>query len=200
MFRYHNHELINMLHANRLIDVSGGRDRDNNNVHIWKPNGSPAQKWDVVYVDEFDKYQGRGPKRPLNGGFKTDEQFYIVSSMNRNMVLSLRGNRFVLATKKGSAGQLFSYDAKNQSIVSAEDPSKAVSIKNRGKGRQVVAEAPNTQWWQQFTLMKDGHIKNKRNVHIDVAGSRARNNSPIITNRRNNRRSQRWVIEYVFNL
>merc|ERR1712167_504871 len=110
-----------------------------------------------------------GPKRPMNGGFKTDEQFYIVSSMNRNKVLTLRGNTYVLATKNGGAGQRFSYDAKNQSIVSAEDPSKAVSIKNRGKNRHMGPEAPNTQWWQQFTLQKDGHIKNKRNLCIDVA-------------------------------
>lgn len=39
------------MYTNKVLDVAGGKDEEGNNVQIYKPNGSPAQKWRLVYID-----------------------------------------------------------------------------------------------------------------------------------------------------
>lgn len=178
-----------------MIDVQGGRDRDNNNVWVHRNNGSKAQKWDVVYLDEAAKYfDGRSV---MVGGFSTGKQFRILSSMNRNMALTLRGTGFVLATRDNSASQVFKYDQKVGNIVTHDDLNKALSIGNNGKSREVKLENNANDWWKNFVLERDGHLKNQRNVFIQVQGNRPRESAKIIVNRRTNNRSQKWIIEYL---
>jgi hypothetical protein len=38
---------------NKVLDVAGGRDKEANNVQVWKKNGTPAQRWKVVYEDKM---------------------------------------------------------------------------------------------------------------------------------------------------
>jgi hypothetical protein len=40
---------------NKVLDVAGGRDKEANNVQVWKKNGSKAQSWRLVYVKDAEK-------------------------------------------------------------------------------------------------------------------------------------------------
>jgi hypothetical protein len=51
MFKWNEQDgaFENMKQANRRLDVSGGKDEEGRNVQIHKKNGTPAQKWRLVY-------------------------------------------------------------------------------------------------------------------------------------------------------
>jgi hypothetical protein len=41
----------------KRLDVSGGRDEEGRNVQVYKKNGTPAQKWKLVYADKAEKFK-----------------------------------------------------------------------------------------------------------------------------------------------
>merc|ERR1711939_468963 len=55
-----------------VLDVSGGRDVEGRNVQVWRKNGTPAQRWRVVYLDTIKEEPW---KRPAFG--KTGREFAI---------------------------------------------------------------------------------------------------------------------------
>jgi hypothetical protein len=59
MFRYESPYLINEKN-NKVMDVSGGRDGENQNIIVWKKHGGLNQQWDLVYTDEWKGEPGKG--------------------------------------------------------------------------------------------------------------------------------------------
>jgi NADPH-dependent glutamate synthase beta subunit-like oxidoreductase len=49
MFKYQGAFVVN--ERGKVMDVSGGKDRENQNIHSWKKHGGLNQQWDIVYVD-----------------------------------------------------------------------------------------------------------------------------------------------------
>ena len=60
------------------MDVSGGKDYENQNIQVWNKHGKINQQWDIVYVDEYPEEPKKGE---LNSdfGLYVDRSFYIVS-------------------------------------------------------------------------------------------------------------------------
>jgi hypothetical protein len=61
----------------KVMDVSGGKDRDGSNIIVWNKHGKINQQWDIVYVDEWKTYK----KGELNEefGLYVERDFHIVS-------------------------------------------------------------------------------------------------------------------------
>jgi hypothetical protein len=74
------------------MDVSGGKDAENQNILIWNKHGKINQQWDLIYADEF-------PTEPKKGelnkdfGLYVERDFYIVTKMNSHRYLDLVNNR-----------------------------------------------------------------------------------------------------------
>jgi hypothetical protein len=63
----------------KVLDVAGGRDQEGNNVQAWKKNGSPAQKWSIIYADESKKTRTKGMNKVY--GFEINRPFFLRSKM-----------------------------------------------------------------------------------------------------------------------
>ena len=60
------------------MDVSGNRDAENQNIHMWNKHNGLNQQWDIVYVDEMPAEYKKGE---LNKefGLYVERPFYVVS-------------------------------------------------------------------------------------------------------------------------
>ena len=76
MFRYQGAFVVN--ERGKVMDVSGGKDYENQNIQVWNKHGKINQQWDIVYVDEYPEEPKKGE---LNSdfGLYVDRSFYIVS-------------------------------------------------------------------------------------------------------------------------
>jgi hypothetical protein len=67
------------IHTGKVLDVSGGKDREGQSVIVWKKTGGTNQRWTVRYVDQMKK------DKPVTGtgkeGFKYTSIFYIRSRL-----------------------------------------------------------------------------------------------------------------------
>jgi hypothetical protein len=61
MFKYIEGEgAFENIHNHKRLDVSGGRDEEGRNVQVHRKNGTPAQKWKVVYESDAEKIKTSG--------------------------------------------------------------------------------------------------------------------------------------------
>jgi hypothetical protein len=60
----------------KVMDVSGNRDKENQNIIVWKKHGGLNQQWDIVYADSW---KGEPTKGQLNReyGLYVQRTFYI---------------------------------------------------------------------------------------------------------------------------
>ena len=114
------------------MDVSGNRDAENQNIHMWKKHGGLNQQWDVIYVDEY-------PDEPKKGelnkdfGLYVDRTFHIVSEMNSHRYLDLINNRnMVIKTKNGRNTQEWWFDQASLTIKTRLN-NQSFDIQNSGK-------------------------------------------------------------------
>jgi hypothetical protein len=65
----------------KVVEVSAGKDVENQNIVVNNKNGKVEQKWKVIYVDEY-------PREPVKGelnkkfGLYVERPFYIISALN----------------------------------------------------------------------------------------------------------------------
>ena len=100
MFKYEGAFITNIKN-NKAMDVSGNRDRENQNIIVHGKHGGLNQQWDIVYVDEW---KGEPKKGEMNEefGFIVDEDFYIISDMPQHRYLqALNDRNLVVKTKNG---------------------------------------------------------------------------------------------------
>ena len=64
-------------------------DEEGNPVQVWGNNGSKAQKWQVLYLDEADKDRKKGFNKEF--GLHINRPFYIVSELPFNRVAEMLG-------------------------------------------------------------------------------------------------------------
>jgi hypothetical protein len=121
---------------NKVMDVSGGRDRENQNILVWGKHGKINQQWDLIYADAY-------PADPKKGEFNKDfgmyveRPFHVVSKMNSNRYLDLINNRnFVIKTPNGRNTQIWYFDQKSLTIKTKLN-NQSWDIKNAGRTRNM---------------------------------------------------------------
>jgi hypothetical protein len=74
------------------MDVSGGKDVENQNIISYKKHGGINQQWDVVYADEWKGEPGKGELNE-DFGLYVERDFYVVTQLASHRYLDLIENR-----------------------------------------------------------------------------------------------------------
>jgi membrane carboxypeptidase/penicillin-binding protein PbpC len=128
------------------MDVSGARDRENQNIIMYRKHGKINQQWDLVYTDEWKGEPGKGE---LNEefGLYVERPFYIVSQMSAHRYLDLINNRnFAIKTQNGRKSQIWWFDQKSLTIRSKYN-NQSWDIKNSGRTNNMQIWSTNSGWW-----------------------------------------------------
>lgn len=59
-----------------MVDVTGGHDRENQNIHMWNKNNGMNQQWEIWYADELPKELKKGDLNK-DWGFRIGTDFHI---------------------------------------------------------------------------------------------------------------------------
>jgi membrane carboxypeptidase/penicillin-binding protein PbpC len=128
------------------MDVSGNKDTENQNIHMWKRHGGLNQQWDVVYADEY-------PKEPVKGelnkmfGLYVERPFYIISELNEHRYLDLINNRnMVIKTRNGRNTQTWYFDQRSLTIKTKLN-NQSWDIKSAGKTNNMQIWSTNSGWF-----------------------------------------------------
>lgn len=133
----------------KVLDVAGGRDAEATNVQVWKKNGSPAQKWKLVYTTDL-KIQTKGLNKEF--GLEIERPFFIVSKMWMNRVVECVGasNLVMKTLRTTNKGQQFYLDDKTQTIQSFQWKDRSITIQSNGRSNNLYMTTTNARWFQLF--------------------------------------------------
>lgn len=170
-----------------VIDVSGSRDRDDQNVIVWKAHGKPNQQWKVEYVDADIIQNGLIPDKP----------FRIISKMKAGRAITRsRNNVIIRDSNKNDNDQVFVFDSETGSIQPRRDHSVSLDIGEEGRNRYAQFVKEKDIWYQHFQI-KGEYIVNERGLVLDVAGGKDQNNQNVLVWKKHNGTNQKWKIDYV---
>jgi hypothetical protein len=194
MFKYVDGGFENIQDGRRL-DVQGGRDQEGNNVQVYKKNGTPAQKWKIVYQDEAEKTRTKGMNKDF--GFEINRPFYLVSKMIMKRVMTCHGAHHVRLNtahpNRSNRGQHWTFDEVTKTIKNVQWPNRSLTI----SGNNVIAQPTSSRWFQLWENKGDGFIYNERGRVLDSAGRRDRENNNIIAHKKHGGLNQQWEVVYV---
>jgi hypothetical protein len=118
MFKYKNGYFENW--RGKTMDVSGGRDSENQNVILWNKHKGLNQQWEIVYVDDMKPEPKKGE---LNDDFNfyVERPFYIQSQLPSKRYLDRVGNNLVIKTKNGFDTQVFFFHQQSKTVRNKKD-------------------------------------------------------------------------------
>jgi hypothetical protein len=99
------------------MDVSGGRDNNGQNIHMWKKHRGINQQWDLIYVDEMPA-EPKKCEMNKDFNFKVDCDFHIVSKMSSGRYLDRVGNDVVIKRSNGRTTQKWYFHQPSKTIRS----------------------------------------------------------------------------------
>jgi hypothetical protein len=140
-----NGRFLTNIKNNKVMDVSGNKDAENQNIHMWRRHGGLNQQWDVVYADQW---KGEPTKGQLNKeyGMYVERSFHIVSHLGRKRFLDLIGRNFVIKTRNGRNTQVWYFDQRSLTIKSRSN-NQSWDIRSAGKTRDMQVWSTNSGWW-----------------------------------------------------
>jgi hypothetical protein len=167
MWHYQNGFVVN--EKGKVMDVSGGRDAENQKIISWKKHGGLNQQFDVVYADQWPSEPKKGELNP-EFGFYVERPFYIVSELGTGRYLTtINGAGLAIKTKNGNAQQTWFFDQKTLTVKNMQNK-KSMSINSSGNARSINVYNTNSQWYQIFKY-EGQHICNFQNHKcLDVQG------------------------------
>jgi hypothetical protein len=127
------------------MDVSGGRDVENQNIIVWGKHGKINQQWDLVYADEWKGEPGKGELNEQFGLY-VERPFHIISQMKSNRYLDLVGRNFVIKTRNSLKTQIWYFDQKSLTIKSKNN-NQSWDIRSSGRTSDMQVWSTNSQWW-----------------------------------------------------
>jgi len=173
-----------------VLDVSGSKDRDGQNVIVWKKNGENSlnQHWQVSYVDPDTVQNGIIPDKP----------FRILTKMRSARAITRSGDNVVIRdVSNGSAkDQIFVFDSETGTIQPQRDTNVALDMGHEGRGRYSHFVKEKDVWHQHFQLNGE-YLINERGLVLDVAGGKDRNNQDVLVWKKHKGLNQKWKIDYV---
>jgi hypothetical protein len=143
MFRMKGNFLTN--EKGNVMDVSGNKDKENQNIIVYKKHGGLNQQWDVVYSDQW---KGEPMKGELNKeyGMYVERTFYIISRMGKGRYLDLIGRGMVIKTSNGRKTQKWYFHQQSRTIKSRSN-NQSWDIRSAGKTRDMQVWSTNSGWW-----------------------------------------------------
>jgi hypothetical protein len=128
-----------------VMDVSGNKDKENQNIIVYKKHGGLNQQWDVVYSDQW---KGEPKKGELNKeyGMYVERTFYIISRMGKGRYLDLIGRGMVIKTSNGRKTQKWYFHQQSRTIKSRSN-NQSWDIRSAGKTRDMQVWSTNSGWW-----------------------------------------------------
>jgi membrane carboxypeptidase/penicillin-binding protein PbpC len=130
----------------KVMDVSGGKDNENQNIIMYKKHGGLNQQWDVVYADEYPDEPKKGEMNEKFGLY-VERPFYIVTQLSSHRYLDLINNvNMVIKTPNGRNTQTWFFDQKTLTIKTQYNK-KSWDIVSSGKTNKMQVYSTNTKWW-----------------------------------------------------
>jgi hypothetical protein len=131
---------------NKVFDVSGNRDVEGQNVHIWGRHNKANQRWRIAYADKHRKEASKGFNR--NYGFYINRAFYFRSRMPMQRIAERVGSDVRLRRYRNKQlSQQFFFDIKSKTIKSQNSKSWSLEIPNQGRNSQLRMTTTNSRWW-----------------------------------------------------
>lgn len=176
LFDFKNGNVVN--EKGKVLDVRSGKDRNNQDVIVYKLHNGLNQQWDVVYTDQ--------PEPPVN--FLPNKPFVLINQMAGKRLLTLSGANFVVQSRNNSPEQLFRFDPATKTIKMFSNQLHSLALSHAGKSRNLIAHKTDGAWYQHFIL--DGKfVKNERGLVLDVSGSKDRDGQNVIVWKKNGENS-----------
>lgn len=129
----------------RALDVSNNRDRDGQNIIMFKRHNSLNQLWDIVYLDTLKAELKQGEWSPAFGMYIGTE-FSIKTKMGSGRYVDAVGDQAVIKTRSNRNTQKWFFDYKTRTIKNAETK-KAFMISDSGTGKDLKLWNTNSEWW-----------------------------------------------------
>jgi hypothetical protein len=129
----------------KVMDVSGARDNENQNIIVWNRHGRINQQWDVVYTDQWKRDPRKGELNKEYGLY-VERSFYIISRMGRGRYLDLIGRDFVIKTSNGRTSQQWYFHQQSLTIRSKSN-NQSWDIRSAGKTNDMQVWSTNSGWW-----------------------------------------------------
>jgi hypothetical protein len=127
--------------------VSGNKDTEGQNVHMWKRHGGANHRWRVVYVDQAGKEKTKGYDTDF--GFHIGRAFYIRSRMPMKRVAEAVSTNIRLrrAHRGRTRQQTFTFDKVSKTIKSEYYRSYSLDITSNGRSNNLRLTTTNSRWW-----------------------------------------------------
>jgi hypothetical protein len=143
MFRIRGAQIQN--EHGKVMDVSGGADRENQNIIVWNKHGKINQQWDVVYTDQW---KGEPKKGQLNAeyGLYVERPFYIQTHMASKRRIDVLGRNLVIKIANGRTTQQWYFHQQSLTIKSKSN-NQSWDIQNSGRTSNMQIWSTNSKWW-----------------------------------------------------
>jgi hypothetical protein len=130
-----------------VFDVSANKDREGQNVHIWKRHGGANQRWRVVYADEESKEKVKGKNSTY--GFYINRPFYFRSRLPMKRVAECVSTNIKLRRWNNGRKrqQTFKFDQVSKTIKSQYYTSYSLDITSNGRSANLRVTTTNSRWW-----------------------------------------------------
>lgn len=135
IFKYNGQNIVN-IKDNRVLDVEGAKDREGQDVFVWKRHNGLNQRWKIVYLDE----KAEEPKKGLDedSGLYRNRPFYIQSRLPGRRAITVHHSKLVIRKLvRDEQSQLFYFDHLTRTIKSQQYKAKSIDIQSSGRGRQL---------------------------------------------------------------
>jgi hypothetical protein len=155
-------------------------------------NGSPSQRWKIIYLDKADKEATSGLNKDF--GFHINRPFYLVSRLPMKRVAECVGASNVALKRyvKGRSAQQFFFDGKTKTIRSQQWKNYAVEL--RGKDIRMTSSI-NSRWPQMFRYQANIMV-NEHGLAWDISNNVDVENRNIIAHTKHGKINQLWDLIY----
>jgi hypothetical protein len=117
-----------------VVTVEGGKDKDGQNVIVWKKSNGLNQRWTIVYADQVTTTTTT-TWTTTGGGLIPNKPFRLISKMKSGRVLTQTGNNVVIRTKNDKEAQIFILDPKTKTIEPYKNNKVSLDIADWGHNR-----------------------------------------------------------------
>jgi hypothetical protein len=135
------------IQNNKVIDVSGGKDVEGQNVIVWKRHNGANQRWNIIYVDKSKK----GPTSGLDKdfGFHIGRLFYFRSRLPMGRIAEAVGTdvRLRRYTTGRVRQQTWKFDGVSKTIKTDYHRTYSLEITNQGRSANLRVTTTNSRWW-----------------------------------------------------
>lgn len=145
LFRYDKSGAFVNVKDGRALDVSGNRDRENQNIILFKRHNSLNQQWDITYLDTLKADIKDGEYSPQFGMY-IGKNFSIKTKLGSGRFVDVIGDQVVLKSRSTRASQKWFFDFKTRTIKNSETK-KSLMISDSGKGNNLKLWNTNSEWW-----------------------------------------------------